>query len=504
MNDRERLEHKKKVLLKAKNDPVFFIENFCVNGQGQKYKLEPQQKLFLRDKSPYKILFCSRRSGKTLVMIGDILHKSFFRENQLLTLVAPTGDQAKEFATVFDGIIKRSRALQSSFTTLNKMSKELTNGTRIKFATAGAQSGKKEDSALVGSGFNTLYLDECQSLDADALATIIPAVTGQMGQAEMIFSGTPRGKTGFFYENIKNAKSIRECYIDNGRARPCPSNGDYSLHRFQITDIDEDGNILYSRSPERLPISELETIRNTIGIEKFRREFCLDFVDDISIPYYSELREMAGIEKEPIAFEDTRLAIGGIDFGKTLNNSVLSIAVKDEQTETWKILYYKSWELGTKYPSIIHYLTNILPLRFPRLQALAIDKTGVGNGLSDFLKLNAQFEVYDIIFSQPMKVNLVENTINNLESRFVTYYPHKKLEKEMSEYIREKTDNDRTIYTKGESDDFVDSFNLCNLGITKYLEEGPKRTTPFFIDGLGMNVLKDTTYRNHMYKKTRI
>lgn len=490
-----------KILTKAYHDPVFFIEHFCINSEGKPYRLEPQQRLFLRDKSPYKILFASRRSGKTLMMISDILHKSFFRKNQLLTLVAPTGDQAKEFATVFDGIVKRSALLQSSFVTLNKMSKELTNGTRIKFATAGAQSGKKEDSALVGSGFNTLYLDECQSLDAEALSTIIPAVTGQMGQAEMIFAGTPRGKTGFFYENIKNAKSIRECYINNGKARPCPTNGDYSVHRYQITDIDEDGNILYSRAENRLPISELETIRNTIGIEKFRREFCLDFVDDISIPYYKELRTMAGIEKEPSIFEDQRIAVGGIDFGKTLNNSVLSIGVQDPQALTWQILYYKTWELGTPYPNIIHYLTHILPLRFPRLQALAIDKTGVGNGLSDFLKLNAPYDVYDIIFSQPMKVNLVENTINNLESRYVTYYPHKKLDKEMSEYIREKTDNDRTIYKKGESDDFVDSFNLCNLGITTYMENGPKQSEPFYIGGLGMNVLNSNSYKNKKYNK---
>lgn len=501
MNELNQENYQKKVLRKAYNDPVFFIENFCINQAGEKYKLEPQQKLFLRDRSPYKILFCSRRSGKTLVMIADILHKSFFRKNQLLTLVAPTGDQAKEFATTFDGIVKRSRLLQSSFETLNKMSKELTNGTRIKFATAGAQSGKKEDSALVGSGFNTLYLDECQSLDTDALATIIPAVTGQMGQAEMIFSGTPRGRTGFFYENIKNAKSIREVYVDNGRAKPCPKNGDYSLHRFQITDIDEEGNILYSRAPKRLPISELETIRNTIGIEKFRREFCLDFVDDISIPYYAELRQMAGILDQPQAFEDRRIACGGIDFGKTRNNSVLTIGVQNERNHNWEIIYYKEWELGTPYPTIIHYLNNILPHRFPRLQALAIDKTGVGNGLSDFLILNSPFNIYDIIFSQPMKVSLVENTINNLESRFVTYYRHKRLDKEMEEYVREKTDNDRTIYKKGESDDYVDSFNLCNMAITKYLEDGPKREKPFYVGGLGMNILNSSVYKPKTYNK---
>lgn len=495
MKEDQKKRHLRKVLARAKADPVFFIENFCINQEGQKYKLEPQQKLFLRDQNPYKILFCSRRSGKTLTMIADILHKSFFRKNQLITLVAPTGDQGKEFATVFDGIVKRSKMLQSSFTTLNKMSKELTNGTRIKFATAGAQSGKKEDSALVGSGFNTLYLDECQSLDAEALSTIIPAVAGQMGQAEMIFSGTPRGRTGFFYENIKNAKSIRECYVDNGKPRTCPKHGDYSLHRFQITDIDEDGNILYSRAEHRLPISELETIRNTIGVEKFRREFCLDFVDDISIPYYKELQKMGGIQPEPFTFEDRRIACAGIDFGKTRNNSVLTIGVQNKMNNRWEVLYYKPWEIGTSYKKITHYINYILPLRFPNLQALAIDKTGVGNGISDFLDYNTPYTIYDIVFSQPMKVDLVENTINNLESRFVTYYPHKKLTKEMDEYTRELTDNGRTIYQKGESDDFVDSFNLCNMAITKYIQEGPKRSKPFVVGGLGVNSFGDNKYR---------
>ena len=80
-------------------------------------------------------------------------------------------------------------------------------------------------------------------------------------------------------------------------------------------------------------------------------------------------------------------------------------------------------------------------------------------------------------------------------------HSHKKLEKEMSEYIRETTDNDRVIYQKGESDDFVDSFNLCNLGITKYLENGPKVDTPFYIGNLGMNVLNNSTYKKRTYNK---
>ena len=80
----------KKVLLKSKNDPVFFAEHFFNNVEMKPYQLEDQQKLFLRDLSPYKILFCSRRSGKTLTMIIDILHKAFFRPNQQIALIAPT------------------------------------------------------------------------------------------------------------------------------------------------------------------------------------------------------------------------------------------------------------------------------------------------------------------------------------------------------------------------------------------------------------------------------
>ena len=198
----------KKILIKSYHDPVYFGEHFLKNVKMEDYKLEPQQKLFLRDRNPYKILFCSRRSGKTLTMIIDLLHKAFFRPNQQIALIAPTLEQSKTFANVFNDMVLRSSALQSSFITQNKLDKQLQNGSRIAFKTAGAASGKKEDSNLVGSGLNTLYIDEAQSMDADAMATILPVVTGQIGQAEIVLAGTPRSRAGFFFENIKNAKQI--------------------------------------------------------------------------------------------------------------------------------------------------------------------------------------------------------------------------------------------------------------------------------------------------------
>ena len=491
MNSQKKIQY---ILQKSKKDAVFFGEHFLNNVQMKPYKLEDQQKLFLRDDSPYKILFCSRRSGKTLTMIIDLLHKAFFRPNQQIALIAPTLEQSKTFANVFNDMILRSPVLQSSFIVSNKLDKQLQNGSRIAFKTAGAASGKKEDSNLVGSGLNTLYIDEAQSMDAEAMATILPVVTGQIGQAEIILAGTPRSRSGFFFENILNAKQIAECYVDNGKPRVCPNNGRYSLHRFQITDLDEDDRVMYSRAEYRLSIEELETIKSTIGVEKFRREFCLEFLDSISMPFYSDLIELASRCGKPRIFHNNANACAGIDFGKRRNNSVLTIATQTPQT-TWEARYFKVWQLGTPYTEILHYLNNILPKQFPNLRWLCIDATGVGQALTEQVNHNSFYRVSDVIFSQPQKVNLVENTVSNMEGQMVTMYPEKKLIKEMSEYTRELTENGRTIFKKGESDDYVDSFMLCNLAITNFMQNGAKRSTPLKSFSLGTNILGDKNYQ---------
>ena len=484
-----------KRLLLAKKNPIFFAEHFFNNVKMEPYKLEAHQKLFLNDKSPYKILFCSRRSGKTLVMILDILHKAFFRPNQQIALIAPTLEQSKTFANVFNDMILRSKGLKSSFIVDNKLDKQLSNGTRIAFKTAGAASGKKEDSNLVGSGINTLYIDEAQSMDAESMATIMPVVTGQIGQAEIVLAGTPRARTGFFFENILNAKQISECYVNNGKPKPCPTSGKYSLHRFKVTDLDEDDKVIYSRAEYRLSIEELETIKSTIGVEKFRREYCLEFLDSISMPFYSDLIDLAFIAKPEPTFSSHAPACAGLDFGKQRNISSLTIAVQTPQ-QTWEAKFYKRWHLGTPYNEILHYINNIMPKAFPNLRCLAFDKTGVGNVLAENINHNSFYEVLDVIFSQPSKVGMVEGLVSSMESQFLTFLPDKLLEKEMSQYSRETTENDRVIYTKGESDDCIDSAMLCNMAINYYLENGVQRTSPLMMKSLGQNILKNNLINN--------
>ena len=486
-------EKTKKILLKAKNDPVFFAEHFLINSQMKNYKLEPQQSSFLRDNSNNRIFFCSRRSGKTLTLIIDLLQKAFFNPNQHVGLIAPTLKQATAFADVMNDMILRSPLIQTSFITNNKFSKQLSNLSRISFQTAGAKSGQQEDSGLVGQGFHVLYLDEIQSMNAEALGTILPIITGQIGEAKLCFSGTPRGRAGFFWDLLQNAYQITEYYKNNGKPMSLDKDGKYSLHRFQVTDLDENDNVMYSRSEYRLSIDELETIKDTIGIEMFKREYCLEFLDSITMPFYSDLIDLSAVCTPPSVFSSLQPAAAGIDFGKRRNISALTIATETPQ-KTWEAKYYKRWPLGTSYTDILHYLNNILPKSFPNLKALAIDATGVGTVLAEKVNRNSFYEVIDVIFSQPRKVSLVEGTVSNLEDQFLTFLRDKKLEKEMQEYQRTTTENDRVVFEKGESDDCLDSFMLCNEALMWYVQNGPKRTRPLMMKGLGQNLLKNNLY----------
>lgn len=500
----------KKILQRAKNDKVFFAKNFLRDPDGEPYKLEPHQAAFLNDPHPFKILLCSRRSGKSLLFQMDIIHKLFFLKNQNIGALFPTLAQAREFGKTFDDLVYRSPLINSSFAVDNKLDKMLMNRNRFKIASAGTKSGQSEDSAQVGAGFSSLLLDETQSLDEESLSTIIPTILGQKSNTTtLMLAGTPRTKRDFFYKNIQNSFQITDT-SKSPNPQPLKKDGIFSLHRFQVTEVDETGKILYTRSPTRLSIADLEAVRSVIGTEKFRREFCLEFLDTTSLPFYDELVKAQGYLEKPDVFQSKKVCVGGIDFGKVRNNSVLCIAEFNRTIHKWEVKYFKSWPLGTKYQDITHYINNILPMRFPKLLKLGVDATGVGKSITEGLNYHNRFEIKDILFSQPMKVSLVENSVMNLETDYVRFYNHPVLDKEMAAYTRLVNDNGRVLFEKGESDDFIDAFNMCNDVITDVTNKGLIYKTNIPISGLGANITDinknykhSTTYNTHNLRQAR-
>ena len=458
----------KEVLLKAKQKPSFFASHFLIGKDGGPLILEKQQELFVDDPSPFRIFFASRRSGKSIALSVDILHTMFFNKDYHITCLAPTLNQSKEFATVFGDLIDRSPLLGSSVVVNNKMEKKLTNRSRVSFLTAGSSSGNNEDSAVVGRSPDELVLDEMQSTSDETLGTIMPAAIGQRKQMKITQAGTPRARSGMFYDSIKNARYLTEFYNNHYHEEINP-NGRYSLHKFKITETDPDGNVLFSRSP-RVSIDDLETIKETIGLQKFQREFELAFLDASTIVYNDSLIQKQGILPEPKIFYNRNVAVGGIDIGKQ---------------------NFISWELGTKYRDIENWLKTILPKKFPNFKVLSVDQTGVGNAIYEDLENSIKnYLVEGVIFSQPSKESLAEGCVLKLENDILRFYPHKTLLREMKDYNRTLTDAGRIVYEKGVSDDFIDSFNLLSHSIDIMMNKGflyhNTHTRPW-VSSLGIN-----------------
>ena len=91
---------------------------------------------------------------------------------------------------------------------------------------------------------------------------------------------------------------------------------------------------------------------------------------------------------------------------------------------------------------------------------------------------------------------MVEGLVSSMENQFITFAPDKLLQKEMAQYSRETTENDRVIYTKGESDDCLDSAMLCNVAINDYIQNGQRRRNPLKMFSLGQNALGNKSYDN--------
>lgn len=452
----------KKILTKAKHDPIYFAKKFLLDKQYKPLKLEKQQQALLQDPSKFRSLEWSRRGGKSTVMCVDAIHGAVFNKSENIFYISADGTKVEEMAVELDGFIHRSDFISPMIVTDNRHSKVFGNQSRIKLLTAGSKSGSKGTGAVGGSA-TRLYIDEIQDISEENIQLILPTVIGQVQSSpKLTIAGTPRNKGDFTDRLFTN---IKYTTIDGGERELENEYGVYSYHRFQICDIDDNDEIINIRS-NRVSLEDLESLKKSMGIETFRREFCLIHADTITSVYPATLQEKAGILLPPEHKRTTNICCAGLDYGKTRNKSVLTIA--EHSNGVWNANRFKTWELGTQYQDINHYINTVIPKYFPNARLLLFDETGVGKAASETLEMTKKPYKEGITFTTPMKVTLAENCVSMLESERLLYYPHKILTEEMTAYTREVTPAGRTIYNKGLSDDFVDSLNLTALAIHMY------------------------------------
>jgi len=450
-------EDKQAFINHCRDDPVFFAESLLISESGKPYKLEDHQKEFLRCQDPHRMLFWARRLSKSTTIRFDILHKATFISSMKCLGIVPSQSQANDFGGEIRDMVNRSEFLDDIFIKKNITAMQLQNNSRINLATAGG-----EGISQLGRGARYLFFDEAQQIPDSVYGFLIPIIRGQPGKKYQVYSGTPLGKIGNFWEVYNDAKMI----LHDGEVTKVEveyENEAYVVFQRQTAYLDDEGNIVKSGT-KRISIEELEADRRRMTEVEFLREYVLQWMDTIGEVFPVGLINSVMDSTVKPKMSSPEECVAGLDLGKARNNSVLTVGERKNNGKV-DIVFIKSFPLETEYKDIANYVTRSLPQIFPNIRKLMVDQTGVGEAVVEQINGAAPYKVEGYNFAGPTKKKaLVESGVLDLEQGKIKIIYNQQLFNEMIAFKREFSEkSSQFLYSKpaGGSDDFVDSLLLC-------------------------------------------
>ena len=325
--------------LKCKDDPVHFCNDYVkivhVDHGLVNFDMYDYQEDMIDKFHNNRFVICKmpRQTGKTTTIISYLLHYALFNENVNIAILANKGSTARDILerlkTAYENLPKW---LQQGVVVWNKGNIELENGSKVIAASTSS-------SAVRGSSFNIIFLDEFAHIDPPSLAdqfftSVYPTISS--GQTTKVFIvSTPKG-LNMFYKLWNDAEEGRSDYVP----------------------ID----IHWSQVPGRDQKWREETIRNTSEVQ-FAQEYECEFIgSQHTLISGAKLRSLS--YKTPIKHQDsvdvyvepedthTYVCIADVARGRGLDYSAISVI------DTTKYPYVQV----AKYRD-----ANITPLLFPNV-----------------------------------------------------------------------------------------------------------------------------------------
>lgn len=201
-----------KELIKCKDDPIYFIENYCqivtLDKGLQPFKLYDCQKKkvdFIMN-NRQTILMEGRQQGKTVTAAACILHYSIFNENKTIAILANKTSAAREvlarYQIMYEGL---PIWMQQGVKTWNKGNVDLENGSVV-FTSATTSSG------IRGKSVNWLYIDEAAIIPnniADEFFTAVYPTISAGETTKILLTSTPLGYNHFwkFWNEAEEGKN---------------------------------------------------------------------------------------------------------------------------------------------------------------------------------------------------------------------------------------------------------------------------------------------------------
>jgi hypothetical protein len=277
----------------------------------------------------------ARQIGKTVALSVYALQAAFFntkpvgfKKRTLVIIVSSTEEQSKQ---VMDNIRSLIYAGDANV-------EKLTNGKMKKFFSSEISKGERNDKSVIsfnngcriislpptnrvrGYSPSVVFVDEAAFLEDEDIYNnaIKPLVADTNGQ--IVLTTTPNGQQGYFF-NLFDPYDDRE-------------NHEYNRLWFDYHCIKYD-------DPEREQRMMIEErIANEMGDSKrFAQENLADFTAQVGA--FFEIEQVdACVDKEMVKQEGSKLLCDlGVDFGKEVSRTVISIIALDSDGKTIRLLY---------------------------------------------------------------------------------------------------------------------------------------------------------------------
>ena len=360
--------------LRCKDDPIYFCNEFVkivhVDHGLMNFDMYDYQEDMIQKFHDNRFVICKmpRQTGKTTTIISYLLHYAIFNEQVNIAVLANKGSTARDILqrlqTAYENLPKW---LQQGVLVWNKGSIELENGSKIIAASTSS-------SAVRGSSFNIIFLDEFAHIDPPSLAeqfftSVYPTISS--GQTTKVFIvSTPKG-LNMFYKLWVDAEEGRSDYIP----------------------ID----IHWSQVPGRDEAWKEETIRNTSEVQ-FAQEYDCEFIgSQHTLITGTKLRTLA--YKAPIQKRDS------LDIYEDVNPSHSYVCIVD--VARGRGLDYSAVSVidTTRFPNIQvakYRDPNVSPMVLPTIvQNIAryynnafilVETNDIGGQVGDILHYDLEYE----------------------------------------------------------------------------------------------------------------
>ena len=188
-------------ILRCKEDPIYFIENYCYIVSLDKglilFKLYDCQKekveVIMNNRKV--ILMEGRQQGKTITSAACILHYTIFNSNKTVAILANKSTAAREVLSRYQIMYENLPLwMQQGIKTWNKGDVELENGSKV-FTSATSTSG------IRGKSVNWLYIDEAAIIPNNVAEEFFTSTypTIMAGETtKVLLTSTPLGYNHFW------------------------------------------------------------------------------------------------------------------------------------------------------------------------------------------------------------------------------------------------------------------------------------------------------------------